>query len=315
LAYGFRYDRLDWDTFGYADASYSVRQPDSVCHPNYLAIFSGDYIFNTRKLVMNAISVFEFQPSFDLRVILINNEPWFVAVDVCAALDISNVTMALRRLDEDEQALSSIEGRTPTGGTTEQQVNIINESGLYSLILGSRKTEAKKFKKWVTSEVLPSIRKTGQYTAPVKVDKRDYLTQSDMMNIKRLIYSCASHIWYKAAFSSAIWFRLRQITGVPSPARFEVQHLPAIAQEFHRILTMVEPYLEATRKAELSLIKDCIRNDNPTMLAGFLEQMNKTVSDDQHRLSVHLGRAFNDECLALINRKPNQYDHDDYNEA
>lgn len=261
---------------------------------------------------MSKLSVLNFQESHNVRIVIINDEPWFVAQDVCQILELSNPTEALKSLDDDERSKFNL-GR-------QGETNIINESGLTCLILRSRKAVTKgtvqhRFRKWVTSEVLPSIRKTGQYTAPVKVEKRDYLTQSDMMNIKRLIYSCASHIWYKASFSSAIWFRLRQITGVPSPARFEVQHLPAIAQEFHRILTMVEPYLEATRKAELSLIKDCIRNDNPTMLAGFLEQMDKTVSDDQHRLNVHLGRAFNDECLALIHRKPNQYDHDDYNEA
>lgn len=86
-------------------------------------------------------------------------EPWFVAADVCAALEHSNVTQALKRLDDDEQALISSEG-IHRGS---DQVNVVNESGLYNLILGSRKSEAKRFKRWVTHEVLPSIRKTGSY--------------------------------------------------------------------------------------------------------------------------------------------------------
>lgn len=84
---------------------------------------------------------------------------WFVAADVCEALAISNVTMAMTRLDADEQALNTIEGISRGN----DKANFINESGLYSLILTSRKPEAKRFKKWVTSEVLPSIRKTGGY--------------------------------------------------------------------------------------------------------------------------------------------------------
>lgn len=89
-------------------------------------------------------------------------EPWFVAADVCAALEHSNVTQALKRLDDDEQALISSEG-IHRGS---DQVNVVNESGLYNLILGSRKSEAKRFKRWVTHEVLPAIRKTGSYAMP-----------------------------------------------------------------------------------------------------------------------------------------------------
>jgi prophage antirepressor-like protein len=102
---------------------------------------------------------FQF-PAYELRTVMRDGEPWFVAADVCAALDIGNVSMALRRLDDDEQTLISTEGQAGHGA---QSQNLINESGLYSLILGSRKPEAKKFKKWVTSEVLPAIRKTGRY--------------------------------------------------------------------------------------------------------------------------------------------------------
>lgn len=109
-----------------------------------------------------APTVFSFD-SHAVRTVLVDGEPWFVSADVCEALDIGNVTMALRRLDDDEQALSSIEGiHSGAGNPT---VNIINESGLYSLILGSRKPEAKRFKKWVTAEVLPAIRKTGAYVS------------------------------------------------------------------------------------------------------------------------------------------------------
>jgi len=106
------------------------------------------------------VATFSFSTAQQLRVITVDGEPWFVAADVCNALNLENVTKALLRLDGDERALISIQGISRGN----DQVNIINESGLYSLILGSRKPEAKRFKKWVTSEVLPSIRKTGTYS-------------------------------------------------------------------------------------------------------------------------------------------------------
>jgi len=90
-----------------------------------------------------------------LRTILKDDEPWFVAKDVCDVLEITNITQAVSRLDEDERSMFNI-GR-------QGESNIISESGLFSLILSSRKAEAKQFKKWVTSTVLPSIRRNGYY--------------------------------------------------------------------------------------------------------------------------------------------------------
>jgi prophage antirepressor-like protein len=116
------------------------------------------------------LTTFSFE-NLPIRVITINDEPWFIAADVCSALGLDQPTRALSRLDEDEkqvidsQALTSIKG-LQNNNLTQDSYNLVNESGLYSLTLGSRKPEAKKFKKWVTSEVLPSIRKTGQYQVP-----------------------------------------------------------------------------------------------------------------------------------------------------
>lgn len=109
--------------------------------------------------IMNAISVFEFQPSCEVRVIVINDEPWFVAADVAAALDYSAAPQMTRNLDDDEKGMQNVH---TLGG--QQEMLVINESGLYSAILKSRKPESKKFKKWITSEVLPAIRKTGSYS-------------------------------------------------------------------------------------------------------------------------------------------------------
>lgn len=99
--------------------------------------------------------------------------PWFIAADVLAALELDR--KALERLDDDEKGVSSI--HTPGGM---QKVVIINEPGLYSLVLGSKKPGAKRFKRWVTHDVLPSIRKTGSYVAPQRELTRMELLQLAM---------------------------------------------------------------------------------------------------------------------------------------
>lgn len=109
---------------------------------------------------MSDVTVFTHESFGQVRHVMIDGEPWFIASDVCTVLDISQTHRALASLDDDEKGRHSM---TTPGGV--QQVSIVNESGLYSLILRSRKPHAKAFKKWVTSEVLPAIRKTGRYEA------------------------------------------------------------------------------------------------------------------------------------------------------
>jgi len=98
----------------------------------------------------------------EVRTVSIDGEPWFVTKDVCDILDLGNPSQAITRLDDDEKnTIISNEGI----GNPEK--SIVSESGLYSLTLGSKKPEAKPFKRWVTHEVIPSIRKTGNYSKPM----------------------------------------------------------------------------------------------------------------------------------------------------
>lgn len=99
------------------------------------------------------VKIFENEKFGKVRTVDYNNEIWFVAKDVCDILDIQNTTQALQNLDLDERAMFNI-GR-------QGDANIVNEYGLYSLIFGSRKKEAMEFRRWITHEVIPSIRKTG----------------------------------------------------------------------------------------------------------------------------------------------------------
>ncbi|MGF6595153.1 BRO-N domain-containing protein [Pseudomonas sp. 2835] len=120
-----------------------------------------------------------------VRTLLVCDQPWFVANDVSAALLYSEASAMTRHLDDDEKGLSIVQ--TPGG---EQEMLVINESGLYSAILRSRKAEAKRFKKWVTAEVLPAIRKNGRYEdrqakMPTLMD--ELIGMSELSVIKGLI--------------------------------------------------------------------------------------------------------------------------------
>lgn len=108
---------------------------------------------------MNDLTVFRFEGTREVRTVLKDGEPWFVAKDICDILELENSRQVVQTLDEDEKGVCSI---YTLGGS--QQMSVVSESGLYTLVFKSRKPEAKAFRKWVTSEVLPAIRKTGQYT-------------------------------------------------------------------------------------------------------------------------------------------------------
>ena len=117
----------------------------------------------------NALQVFNFEKR-DVRVVMKGSEPWWVAKDVCEVLELSNPSEALKGLDDDERgSLRISEGTSPAGGNP--NMNIISESGLYTLIMRSNKPEAKRFRKWVTSEVLPALRKTGSYSVKKAPDE------------------------------------------------------------------------------------------------------------------------------------------------
>jgi len=113
------------------------------------------------------VQMYEFpDDGAQIRVTVVDDEPWFYAADVCRVLGVKDVSMALSRLDEADTSSTGVR----SGGQM-RRIKVVNESGLYDLILSSRKPEARKFRRWVTSDVLPTIRKTGGYgTVPALPD-------------------------------------------------------------------------------------------------------------------------------------------------
>lgn len=128
---------------------------------------------------MEQLQIFSNEEFGEIRTVVINNEPVFCLSDICKALEMSNPTMVAQRLDEDE--------RTKLDLGRQGETNFITESGLYAVILRSDKPNAKKFRKWVTSEVLPSIRKNGGYIAGQETLSDDELLSKALMVAQKKI--------------------------------------------------------------------------------------------------------------------------------
>jgi prophage antirepressor-like protein len=153
------------------------------------------------------IQIFNFQNSAEIRVELINGLPWFVAKDVCYALGLEHTTNAISKLDEDERLnvklLHSGQMRTYL---------IINESGLYALVMRSTKPQAKAFRRWVTNEVLPAIRKTGGYGVPTAgyVSKAEWESSKQATALQQQIIIQLRSLLEQAQSSIATYYRLYQ---------------------------------------------------------------------------------------------------------
>lgn len=130
-----------------------------------------------------SIQVFNSEDFGEVRALTIDQQPWFVAKDVCGALGLSNVGQAIVSLDDDEKGYITIDDGTP--GNPNKAV--VSEAGLYTLILRSRKPEAKRFKRWVTHEVLPSIRRDGGYIAAAPDESDDVIMARALLAAQRTI--------------------------------------------------------------------------------------------------------------------------------
>ena len=129
------------------------------------------------------VQTFNNQQFGEVRVVIINDAPWFVAVDVCRILEINNPRQALTRLEADEKAAVTLNDISSNSVIQGREMNIVNESGLYRLIFTSRKKEAKDFQRYIFHEVLPAIRKTGTYSvkplSPLEILKQQVQIMED----------------------------------------------------------------------------------------------------------------------------------------
>lgn len=198
---------------------------------------------------MNDLTVFRFEGTREVRTVVKDEEPRFVAKDICDILELTNPTMAIESLDDDERSKYFL-GR-------QGEVNIINESGLYALVFKSRKPEAKAFRKWVTSEVLPAIRKTGQYSKQYSAPQNPVIDNEFNMREFRVWHEFAELCGLKdnAALISAdnTVYRLRGISMLKT-AQIELKN-----PEQERILTPTQlaNHLRLAGPKEMNLSLAC----------------------------------------------------------
>lgn len=114
---------------------------------------------------MTDLTVFAFDTAA-VRTLTIDGEPWFVAADIANVLGFKHTPHMVRMLDDDETAVHIVDSRSSNGVVQDREVTIISESGMYACVLKSRRADAKAFRKWITSEVLPALRRQGSYTVP-----------------------------------------------------------------------------------------------------------------------------------------------------
>lgn len=183
----------------------------------------------------NQLSTFNFETS-PIRVIAINNEPWFIAKDLCDTLGISNPSKAIINLDDDEKKvvgstdIPDYNLKLGSAGNGAQRLSLVSESGMYTLILRCRDAVKKgsvphRFRKWVTAEVLPAIRKTGKYEAKTTVDDRTGLRNAVNMLVskKGLIYSDAYNLVHQ-------YMNVERIEDIPA------DKLQSAVEYVHRIV-------------------------------------------------------------------------------
>ncbi|WP_406706935.1 Bro-N domain-containing protein [Sodalis sp.] len=236
---------------------------------------------------MTALSItpFTFEDHL-VRTVIINDEPWFVAVDVCSALDIKNLSKALKILDSDERSNFKL-GR-------QGDANIISESGMFTLVLRCRDavkqgTLPHRFRKWVTSEVLPSIRKTGMYEHPqYKPQAAELLNDDDTRCLTHLVWSMANGFHFDRAWTQAIWYALRRVTGAPSPQHFEIRQLPLLAEECRRIYGITNTLKGAIFDAEKQTIRRVLRHrEDEAIVLGKMQRMLEESTQQHYGVMTH----------------------------
>ena len=248
---------------------------------------------------MSNLSVFSFEKS-PVRTVLVSGAPWFSSADVGKILQLSNIRASVALLDDDEKGVNTID--TPGG---KQEISIVSESGLYALIFKSRRPEAKKFRRWVTSEVLPAIRKTGSYSAT--------LTPAEQLQIRKAIsarakksavaYQTIYHALY-ARFQIAKYDQLKTADlqdaldfiatcEVKLPALVDKNSITLSRDEMERIRTLVY-YKKYLFRRQLGLVDQLLVAVQSPEAPRFYEMMNEANMNEVEKILAHHDMAVKD---------------------
>lgn len=230
---------------------------------------------------------FSFQESHDVRIQVIDGDPWFCLKDVIEVLDIPR-TSDLVQVEKGFVKNDTLKNRgsldpkgvtknvIPTDGGR-QQLTFVNEPNLYRVIFRSNKPEAKQFQDWVFNEVLPTIRKTGSYQ---KKPTSEPLSNIDMQNLKRLVWLMTGSMKFEGAWNAGVWHSLRAATGTPSPKPFTVDDLPVLGEECRRIMKITTAVKHAMYEFEKDVIRKVVRKRGD--LTPVIEQMTMKLAELQN---------------------------------
>ncbi|WP_392738939.1 Bro-N domain-containing protein [Serratia ureilytica] len=249
---------------------------------------------------MSALAIqpiaFSFHEAHDVRIQLIDGEPWFCLKDVCDILSVAVASPSRFQMDMKGVTKNVI----PTDGG-KQQLTFVNEPNLYRVIFRSNKPEAKQFQDWVFNEVLPTIRKTGRYEKQPAVEP---LSPKDMSNLTRLVWLMTSGMKFDRAWSAGIWHCLRSVTGRASPQPFSVNDLPALGEECRRILKITSAFNSVIYDFEKEVIRTVVRRrGNIEPLVDKMKGQMVELLDNEHSGLLALDKLCDSGVKELINRQ------------
>ncbi|AYB49310.1 hypothetical protein CJJ19_07265 [Candidatus Williamhamiltonella defendens] len=241
-----------------------------------------------------------FQESHDIRIQLLNGEPWFCLVDICSVLELQ--TRSIGKFQLDMQGVEKLS--TPTVGGNQELV-FINEPNLYRVIFRSNKLEAKQFQNWIFNEVLPQIRKTGQYL-PEKQQPQspEVFNGNDLNNLARLVWEMSDGFRFENSWSHGIWSALRQVTGIPSPKPFQTRHIPLIAEECVRIFHLTNRFKDVVADTEKQVIRRVIRQreDADNVISEMNALLEAAAHHTEHTLASTLEKWQQRELTQFLHR-------------
>jgi len=246
--------------------------------------------------------VAQFTPSFSIRIVTRDGEPWFVAKDVAEALDYTWSGNRVAHVPDEWRGATSVV--TPSGT---QQMTVLSEPGLYFFLARSDKPKALPFQKWLAGEVLPAIRKTGTYTAPKPAvpPAPTFLTHQDMENLTRLVWIACHDQPLPNSWTQAVWACLRKAANCPAPERFEVKHVPALTAEIRRILELAEVVRETHRMAGNALLRRVLKGHEAAeaVLADVEQKAVALLSEERDDLAGLLDNWCNHDISAFAERR------------
>ena len=199
---------------------------------------------------------FSFEGHFNVRIQIINGEPWFCLKDVCEILSVSVASPDRFQMDMKGVTKNVI----PTAGG-HQQLTFVSEPNLYRVIFRSNKPEARKFQDWVFNVVLPAIRRTGRYELypDPPVECGEPLSRPEYDQLVFFIDDLSKTFHFRRRWVAAIWYALRRATGNPSPNPMRTTDLPVIVQELHRIAAAAEHTHRINQIYESEILSRVIR--------------------------------------------------------